>query len=90
MSNKEMTSQEFFAKYGSMKVKFESYSKYTFNYSIDLPNGKTLTCTYTGDNNDIYHHEVSVDTEITVDSLRPFCGYVTGKAYGIEEGFYEQ
>lgn len=43
-----MTKQDFYEKYGSIKVKFSSYYKYTFTYVADLPDGKWLTCSYGG------------------------------------------
>lgn len=83
-----MTRQEFYEKYGSVKLKFSHYYKYTFTYAADLPDGKRLTCGYGGNSDDIYRHEVSVDGEETVSSLQPHEGgvYENGKEV---EGFYD-
>ena len=71
-----MTRQEFYEKYGSVKVKFLSYYKYTFTYAATLPDGKRLTCGYGGNGDDIYRHEVDADSEETVSSLKPHEGSV--------------
>lgn len=83
-----MTRQEFYEKYGSVKVKFSNYYKYKFKYVATLPDGKLLVCGYGGDSDDIYRHEVHVDSEETVSSLQPYEGtiYQDGKEV---EGFYD-
>lgn len=83
-----MTRQEFYDKYGAVKVKFSSYYKYTFTYTATLPDGNRLTCGYGGNSDDIYRHEVGVDSEETVSSLQPHTGavYQDGKEV---EWFYD-
>jgi hypothetical protein len=83
-----MTRQEFYEKYGSVKVKFSSYYKYKFNYVATLPDGKVLTCGYGGNSDEVYRHEVDVDSEETVSSLQPYEGtiYQDGKEV---EWFYD-
>jgi hypothetical protein len=83
-----MTKDEFYKKYGSIKVKFLGYFKYTFTYEAELPDGKRLTCDYGGNADDIYRHEVSADFEETVSGLQPHeCSvYENGKYV---EGFAE-
>ena len=83
-----MTRQEFYEKYGSVKVKFSSYYKYKFNYMATLPDGKVLTCRYGGDSHDIYRHEVNVNSEETVNSLQPYEGVVIQDGKEVE-GFYD-
>jgi len=36
--SKEITKEEFMNKYGNIKVKFNTYYKYTFNYKAELDN----------------------------------------------------
>jgi hypothetical protein len=83
-----MTRQEFYDKYGSVKVKFSSYYKYIFTYEATLPDGKCLTCRYGGNGDDIYRHDVSANNEEAVISLQPHEGavYQDGKEV---EGFYD-
>lgn len=83
-----MTRQEFYEKYGGVKVKFSSYYKYKFIYAVTLPDGKRLTCGYGGDSDQIYRHEVDVDKEETVSSLQPDEGAVFQDDKKIE-GFYD-
>ena len=83
-----MTRQEFYDKYGSVKVKFSSYYKYKFKYVATLPDGKRLTCGYGGDSGQIYRHEVDVDREETVSSLQPDEGAVIQDGKEVE-GFYD-
>lgn len=83
-----MTRQEFYEKYGDVKVKFASYYKYTFTYEATLPDGKLLICGFGGNSDDIYRHEVSADFEETVSSLQPYSGAVYQD--GIEtDSFYD-
>lgn len=83
-----MTRQEFYDKYGSVKVKFSNYYKYTFTYEAMLPDGSRLTCGYGGNSGDIYRHEVGADSEEDVRNLQPYEGavYKDGKEI---EGFYD-
>lgn len=83
-----MTRQEFYDKYGSVKVKFSSYYKYTFTYAATLPDGKRLTCGYGGNRDDIYRYKVDADSEETVRSLQPYEGAVYQDCNEVE-GFYD-
>lgn len=83
-----MTRQEFYEKYGDVKVKFSSYYKYTFTYEAMLLDGKRLTCGYGGNSDKIYRHEVGADSEESVTSLHPHEGYVYQDGKEVE-GFYD-
>lgn len=83
-----MTRQEFYDKYGSVKVKFSSYYKYTFTYEATLPDGSLLTCGYGGNSDEIYRHEVGADSEEDVISLQPYQGAVYQGGEKVE-GFYD-
>jgi hypothetical protein len=83
-----MTRQEFYDKYGDVKVKFTNYFKYTFTYSALLPDGKLLTVGYGGDSADIYRHEVGADNEESVITLQPYKGSIYKDDKEIE-GFYD-
>lgn len=82
-----MTREEFYEKYGDVKVKFSSYYKYTFTYAATLPDGRRLTCDYGGNSDDIYRHEVAPEAEETVSELQPYAGVVYNGEN--EEGFYD-
>ena len=83
-----MTRDEFYKKYGSVKVKFSSYFEYTFTYTADLPDGKRLFCGYGGNSDDIYRHEVNADGEETVSGLQPYEGSIYENDKYVE-GFYD-
>lgn len=83
-----MTKDEFFQKYGDVKVKFCSYYKFAFTYEAQLPDGKRLTCCFGGNADDIYKREVSNDKEKTVSNLDPHTGSVYEDGQEIEE-FYD-
>ena len=83
-----MNRAEFYDKYGNVKVKFSSYYKYTFTYEAILPDGKLLTCGYGGNHDAIYRHEVSTQTEETVNNLQPYTGSIYHGDVEIE-GFYD-
>ena len=82
-----MTRQEFYEKYGNVKVKFSYYYKYTFFYAATLQDGTRLLCGYGTNADDIYQHEVCVDDEETVISLQPYEGAVYNKDGREIEGF---
>ena len=82
-----MTRQEFYDKYGQVKVKFSRYYKYTFTYTTTLPDGTHLSCDYGGNIDDIYRHDVCSDCEETVHNLQPYSGTVYSDGKEIE-GFY--
>ena len=84
-----MTREEFYEKYGDVKVKFSSYYKYTFTYEATLPDGNRLTCGYGGDHDDIYRHDVSADWEETVSGLEPHEGSVYNPQGNVIESFYD-
>jgi hypothetical protein len=83
-----MTRAEFYAKYGDIKVKFSSYYKYTFTYRAALPDGKTLTCDYGGNNDQIYRHTAVPDAEETVSNLQPYAGIIYDNGAEVES-FYD-
>lgn len=83
-----MTRQEFYEKYGGVKVKFSRYYKYTFIYSAVLPDGRILSCGCGGNSEFIYQHEVGADCEETVSSLQPYEGAIYQDGNEVE-GFYD-
>jgi hypothetical protein len=72
----EITQKQFIEKYGTVKVKFESYYKYTFTYSATLPDGKTISVGYGGNSDDIYKFSVNSDSEQTIGDCYPYTGTV--------------
>lgn len=84
-----MTREEFYEKYGDVKVKFSSYYKYTFTYEATLPDGNRLTCGYGGNHYDIYRHNVSADVEETVGGLELDEGSVYDWIGNKIESFYD-
>lgn len=84
----EITKKQFIEKYGEIKVKFESYYKYTFTYSATLPDGKIISVGYGGNSDDIYKLSVTSDEEKTIISLYPYTGSVYDDNVEVEY-FYE-
>lgn len=84
----EITKKQFIEKYGEIKVKFESYYKYTFTYSATLPDGKIISVGYGGNSDDIYRFSVTSDEEETIISLYPYTGSVYDDNVEVEY-FYE-
>lgn len=82
-----MTRDEFYEKYGQVKVKFTSYYKYEFTYSTTLPDGRRLNCVYGGYADCIYRHVCNTE-EITIFDLGPFKGVVLENGVEIED-FYD-
>lgn len=85
-----MTRQEFYEKYGDVKVKFCRYYKYTFTYSATLPDGRELVCGVGGDSADIYRMHVNAVDEDTISFLEPYEGYIYQGGAEVESfGFYD-
>lgn len=85
----QITREEFYEKYGDVKVKFVSYYKYTFTYAATLPDDKMLFCEYGGNSDDIYKLCVGANEEISVIGLQPFSGYVQNEDRTIIDEFYD-
>ena len=83
-----MTSEEFYEKYGDVKVKFSGYYKYTFTYTGKLPDGVEIVVGYGGNADDIYRHNVGANCEETVSSIEPYCGTTYGKDGRVVDEFY--
>jgi hypothetical protein len=84
----QMTREEFYAKYGDVKVTFSSYYKYKFTYEATLPDGKRLIVGFGGDHIQIYRHSVSAGEFETVRQLQPYTGEVYEGATEVE-GFHD-
>jgi hypothetical protein len=84
-----MTREEFYTKYGDVKVKFTSYYKYTFTYAAELDNGYHIFVGYGGNSDEIYRFGVAFNSEETIKSLCPYEGRVTDNK-GVEvESFFD-
>jgi hypothetical protein len=83
-----MTKDEFIIKYGSTKVKFSSYYKYTFSYAALTEDGLKITVGIGGNSDEIYRQEVMPDKEEYINDLDPYCGYVFKDNVQLE-GFYD-
>lgn len=84
-----MTKQEFMEKYGEVRVKFSSYSKFTFYFDATLEDGSKLYISVGGDSDDIYRFDVSADEEIPVSGLDPYAGKVVDKSGTSIVEFYD-
>lgn len=84
-----MTRQEFYEKYGNVKVKFSSYYKYTFAFNAVLPDGGIITCECGGNHDDIYRFEVAAGAEDTIRSLEPYAGTAYSKDGVKTDSFYD-
>ncbi|QGT54414.1 hypothetical protein b3_0170 [Synechococcus phage B3] len=84
-----MTKDEFYEKYGQVKVKFSSYYKYTFTFEGTLDAGGRIVVESGGCSDDIYKFEVVSDSEETVASVFPYAGTIYGKDNKEIESFYD-
>ena len=84
-----MTPKEFYKKYGGVKVKFNHYFKYSFNYYGELPDGGKLVVAYGGNADDIYRYDVSFDSENTVNEISPYMGTAYDKMGHVIDQFYD-
>jgi hypothetical protein len=84
-----MTRNEFYQKYGDVKVKFSDYYKYTFTYTGNLPDGGRISVDYGGNADQIYRHEVGADCEKTVSSIEPYSGRAYDKDGKEVDQFYD-
>ena len=84
-----MTRTEFYAKYGSVVVRFSSYYKYTFNFAATMEDGGRILVGYGGDHDAIYRYRVDPDSAMTISDLQPYEGYVTGKSGEEIDNFYD-
>lgn len=87
--SKQMTREEFYAKYGDVEVTFSSYYKFTFTYSAILPDGNRLTVGYGGNSEEIYRHEVVSGGSEILSTLHPYTGSVFDACGNEIEGFYD-
>lgn len=87
--HKTLTSDEFYDKYGNVKVKFESYYKYTFTYRGVLENGNTIVIDCGGDSDTIYKHDVGVGVEVSITTLSPYYAAVFDKNKDLVEMYRE-
>lgn len=83
-----MTREEFYEKYGDVKVRFSHYYKFTFTFAAVLPDGNKLTCDFGGNANDIYRYDVDATVEVSIASLEPYAGSVFRDGKEVE-GFYD-
>lgn len=83
-----MTQEEFYEKYGDVKVKFSDYYKYTFNFVGELPDGGKISVGCGGNSDDIYKFDVSADNEESVGGLYPYTGVVLDKNGQVIDEFY--
>lgn len=81
-----MTREEFIAKYGDVKVKFEYYYKYTFTYTGTCDNGFHISVDVGGDGGDIYRLDVNTK-EVPIKNLDITSGEVYDNGTYVE-GFY--
>ena len=68
-----MNREEFFEKYGDVKVKFSSYYKYSFKFSNEELN---IIIYLGGTSEDIYRFEVKANKEYAITELDPISAYV--------------
>ena len=83
-----MTKDEFYEKYGQVKVKFSSYYKYTFTFEGTLNDGGRIVIDVGGSSGEIYRFEVCAGLEETISSLEPYSGVVFSEDKREVESFY--
>ena len=69
---KTLTKDEFYDKYGDVKVKFKSYYKYIFTFCGVLQNGNKIFACYGGHSDLIYRVDVDADYEVSISGLEPY------------------
>ncbi len=84
-----MTLDEFYEKYGDVKVVFDSYYKYSFTYTGKTPEGHSISVIYGGDSDAIYRHDVSCGCEQSISSLMPYAGTVYDEEKNKIDDFYD-
>lgn len=84
-----MTRKEFCEKYGSVKVTFSYYYKFSFNFKGSLPDGSIITCAIGGNSAEIYRQEVAAKYEYTIQDLDPYSGNVIRPDGTEVESFYD-
>lgn len=83
-----MTKEEFIEKYGSVKVKFSSYYKFSFVFAGMVDADKMVVVSVGGNSDDIYRMEVGAGVEETIASLDPISGDVWEDGVAVES-FYD-
>ena len=70
-----MNLQQIKEKYGEVKLKFNGYYKYSFNFTGKTEEGEEIHVLVGGNSDDIYRMEVTRDKEETINTLYP--NYIT-------------
>ncbi len=83
-----MKKEQILEKYGNVKLKFDSYYKYTFTFVGVADDGAQVSTSIGGDAEDIYRMEVSADCSETLIGLGAECANVT--LDGKEVGSYDE
>lgn len=69
--SKNMNLQEIKERYGEVKLKFQSYYKYSFDFIGTTDKGEEITVAVGGNADDIYKLSVGASKEETINSLDP-------------------
>lgn len=85
---KDMNKERILEKYGSEKVKFSSYYKYTFNFRGIAADGTEIFAGVGGNSDDIYKLDVTADKEETLKDL--WADFVTLTKDGRVIGSYDE
>ena len=72
----KLTLEEFLVLYGDIKVKFNSYYKYSFTFKGTTVEGNNIFISVGGDHDSIYRFELSADREMGIMDLEPTFGWV--------------
>ena len=78
-----MTIEEFIAKYGDVKVKFDYYYKYTFTFTGTCEGGNTICVDVGGNSDDIYKLDVG-NGEVAIKNLGIVYGVVSKDGVPLE------
>ena len=85
----QMTREEFYEKYGDVKVKFSTYYKYTFTYVGEQQGGGKVSVGICGNGSDIYHAEVNADECDPIKVLYTYCGTAYDNDGNVVDEFYD-
>lgn len=67
----KLTAEQFYEKYGDVRVKFHSYYNYTFTFTGITHEGNSLICRCGGEPNSIYGFEIIANREEYTAFLEP-------------------
>lgn len=88
MASEKISKEKFVELYGDVKVKFQSYWKYTFLFYGETLNGEKVSVNYGGNSDDIYKFDVTADLEISLKEFYEVNSFDSAYVYKDGEEIY--